>query len=133
MADCSSAAAARTACCAISGTATTSAASSSPQASASRPRSRGAALADAQPFRLATLAFDRPRDLKTREAVLAAFARAGLSSAESGRALLGWTGGFDKLAMAKRVLGEIDDAAICCCGDPGSDAALFDAYPCAID
>jgi hydroxymethylpyrimidine pyrophosphatase-like HAD family hydrolase len=93
----------------------------------------GAALADDQPFRLATLAFDRPRDLKTREAVLAAFSRAGLSSAESGRVLLGWTGGFDKLAMAKRVLGEIDDDAICCCGDPGGDAALFDAYSCAID
>jgi haloacid dehalogenase-like hydrolase len=93
----------------------------------------GAALADDQPFRLATLAFDRPRDAATRDAILAAFARAGLRSAQSGRFLLGWTGGFDKRAMAGRVLGDIDHEAICCCGDPGSDAALFDAYPCAID
>jgi hypothetical protein len=86
----------------------------------------GAALADDQPFRLATLAFDKPRDGAARAGVLTAFARAGLGSAETGRLLLGWTGGFDKLAMARRLLCDIDDEAICCCGD--GDKALLAAF-----
>jgi len=88
----------------------------------------GASLSDDQPFRLATLAFSKPRDAAVHRAILAALRRAGLSSTQNGQWLLGWSGGFDKLAMTRRVLADIDDEAICYCGDAENDVPMFAAF-----
>lgn len=86
----------------------------------------GAALADDQPFRLTSLAFTRTDAM--RAAILAAMKSEGLTTTENNLWLLGWFGDYDKLAMARRVLGEFDDDAVCYCGDSENDAPMFRAF-----
>jgi len=88
----------------------------------------GAALADDQPFRLTSLAFTRPDNAATRNAIHAALRDAGLSVTENNLWLLGWIGDFDKLAMTRRVLADVDDDAICYCGDSENDAPMFRTF-----
>lgn len=88
----------------------------------------GAALADDQPFRLASLAFARPDNAPARTALLAALRRAGLNATENNLWLLGWIGDFDKLAMTRRVLADVDDEEICYCGDSENDTPMFRTF-----
>jgi HAD superfamily hydrolase (TIGR01484 family) len=88
----------------------------------------GAVFADDQPFRLTSLAFSHPGDDETKHAILRALTDAGLSVTENNLWLLGWIGGFDKLAMTRRVLGHVDDDAICYLGDSENDAPMFKAF-----
>ncbi|MCV3769082.1 HAD family hydrolase [Rhizobium sp. TRM95796] len=66
----------------------------------------GATLADDQPFRLASLAFDKPEDPAQRDAILRTLQRAGADVTVNNLWILGWLGGYDKLAMTRRVLRE---------------------------
>lgn len=86
----------------------------------------GAAIADDQPFRLASLAFARDEEL--RYAVTAAMADAGLNTTANNLWLLGWFGAYDKLAMTRRVIGASRDNAVCYCGDSENDAPMFRAF-----
>jgi len=87
-----------------------------------------AALADDQPFRLASLAFARPQSEAVRTAILDAIREAGLSATQNNLWLLGWRGGFDKLAMVRWVLGDVEDDAVCYLADSENDAPMFKAF-----
>lgn len=87
-----------------------------------------AALADDQPFRLVSLAFTRPASETTRDAILDAIRDAGLSATQNNLWLLGWLGGFDKLAMVRWVLGGVEDDQVCYLGDSENDAPMFKAF-----
>lgn len=92
----------------------------------------GARLADDQPFRQTGLAFARPRDPDESAAILDALRAAGADTAVNDLWLLGWFGGYDKLAMTRRVLArtyglDIDahgDRALYC-GDSANDGPMF--------
>jgi HAD superfamily hydrolase (TIGR01484 family) len=90
----------------------------------------GSRLAHDQRYRETTLAFDR--ESGDSEAILARLAAAGASTAVNSLWVLGWFGGFDKLAMARRMLRElfaldIDAAAnaVLYVGDSPNDAPMF--------
>lgn len=94
-----------------------------------------AVLADDQPFRLTTLAFRADGGDAHRSAVLEALSGAGAQVTENNLWLLGWLGGFDKLAMARRVLGDhygldIDLAGdqVLYVGDSLNDAPMFSFF-----
>lgn len=92
-----------------------------------------AVLADDQPFRLTTLAFQDPGDEGRRRELLEALGAEGLRTTTNNLWVLGWLGGFDKLTMARRILSarfaldaEADNAAILYVGDSINDAPMFD-------
>lgn len=92
----------------------------------------GSALADDQPFRLTTQAFQAGADPALRERVVSALRAAGARATENNLWLLGWLGDFDKLAMARRVLAQlhginIDTAGddVLYVGDSVNDAPMF--------
>lgn len=94
-----------------------------------------ALLAEDQPFRMTTLAFRSGDDRDLAERVLAAMRQAGALTTENNLWLLGWFGGFDKLAMARRVLAEIfgldidtNGDAVLYVGDSLNDAPMFDHF-----
>jgi HAD superfamily hydrolase (TIGR01484 family) len=88
----------------------------------------GAALADDQPFRLTSIAFTRPRDEEAAQNVVNAMINSGLHVTRNNLWLLGWIGDFDKLAMTRRVLQDVDEDAICYLGDSENDAQMFAAF-----
>jgi HAD superfamily hydrolase (TIGR01484 family) len=93
-----------------------------------RARVPGAVFADDQPFRLSSIAFARPKNESTRTAIMAAIRDAGLRATENNLWVLGWLGDFDKLAMTRRVLAEVEDHAICYMGDSENDAPMFRTF-----
>lgn len=67
----------------------------------------GAAYAEDQPFRLASIAFARPDDAEACAAIVAALKAEGADVTVNNLWVLGWLGGYDKRAMALRVLAEV--------------------------
>ncbi|MGA8172038.1 MAG: HAD-IIB family hydrolase [Methylocystis sp.] len=91
-----------------------------------------AVLADDQPFRLASLGFLAPNSAQEREAIVAALRRANADVTLNNLWVLGWIGGYNKLAMARRVLAkfygldiDFDRDAVMYCGDSTNDAPMF--------
>ncbi|MBG0808297.1 HAD family hydrolase, partial [Methylosinus sp. H3A] len=64
----------------------------------------GATFAEDQPFRLTSIAFARPEDADARAAISSAIRAAGADVTDNNLWVLGWLGGYDKLAMTRRVL-----------------------------
>jgi HAD superfamily hydrolase (TIGR01484 family) len=95
----------------------------------------GAELAHDQRYRETTLAF-RNRDAAEAGAILARLAAAGARTTLNSIWVLGWFGDFDKLAMARRMMGELfgadidRDAGSCLyVGDSPNDAPMFAFFP----
>lgn len=94
-----------------------------------------------QPFRLTSLAFDRPEEEALRAALVERFRRAGARVTVNSLWVLGWFGAYDKLAMARRVLAEAHGidldgdgweerrAAVLYVGDSTNDAPMFGFFP----
>jgi HAD superfamily hydrolase (TIGR01484 family) len=94
-----------------------------------------AALADDQPFRLTTVAFQITGDRQHDEAIESCLRDNGLRTTQNNLWILGWPAGFDKLAMARRVLGaaynldiDKDGDAVLYVGDSTNDAPMFDFF-----
>jgi HAD superfamily hydrolase (TIGR01484 family) len=94
-----------------------------------------AAFAEDQPFRMTSVAFSQPEDLDTRAAIIDALRAAGADVTLNNLWVLGWLGGYDKLAMARRVLHEgysididADRDAILYAGDSTNDAPMFSFF-----
>jgi HAD superfamily hydrolase (TIGR01484 family) len=92
----------------------------------------GAKLAKDQPFRLTSIAFAQPDDRAARDTILAGLRRAGADATVNNLWILGWLGGYDKLAMTRRVMKEIYDIdvdrqndEILYIGDSTNDAPMF--------
>lgn len=101
-------------------------------AAAIRREAPGAELADDQPFRLTTLAFQATDDVGLRTEIQDALRAGGARTTENNLWLLGWLGDFDKLAMARRALTELYDVdidrdgdQILYVGDSLNDAPMF--------
>ncbi|MFG1477181.1 HAD-IIB family hydrolase [Xanthobacter sp. V4C-4] len=99
----------------------------------------GAVFAEDQPFRLTSIAFSQPEDAAARAAIVSALGAAGADVTVNNLWVLGWRGGYDKLAMAKRVLqesyGVSPDAAraqVLYVGDSVNDAPMFGYFPHAV-
>ncbi|MGA8380190.1 MAG: HAD-IIB family hydrolase [Stellaceae bacterium] len=95
----------------------------------------GAALAGDQAYRQATLAFRNPGP-PVSEQIVAALAEAGARTVANSLWVLGWFGGFDKLAMARRVLAQLfgcdierERDALVYVGDSLNDEPMFGFFP----
>jgi HAD superfamily hydrolase (TIGR01484 family) len=92
-----------------------------------------AKLADDQPFRLASLAFTRPKDAGECASIETALREAGANTTLNNLWVLGWFGNYDKLAMSRKVLREFYGLdvgtpardAVLYCGDSENDAPMF--------
>lgn len=91
-----------------------------------------AQLADDQPFRMSSLAFAAPDDPAVRRNMVAALRGQGADVTLNNLWLLGWLGGYDKLAMTRRVLQEVYGVdidsqrdAVLYTGDSTNDAPMF--------
>jgi HAD superfamily hydrolase (TIGR01484 family) len=91
-----------------------------------------AVVADDQPFRLTSLAFAQPDRETDRRVIVTAMVDAGLDVTVNNIWIVGWLGGYDKLAMARRVMADVfgididaDRDAILYCGDSANDAPMF--------
>ncbi|MCX8996668.1 HAD-IIB family hydrolase [Rhizobiaceae bacterium BDR2-2] len=95
-----------------------------------------ARFADDQPFRLTSLAFAQPQDKKEeRAAILDALRDASADVTINNLWILGWLGGYDKLAMARRVLLDhygldinAGRSAVLYTGDSLNDASMFSFF-----
>ncbi|NTG28730.1 HAD-IIB family hydrolase [Agrobacterium rhizogenes] len=94
-----------------------------------------ATFADDQPFRLTSIAFRQPEDQEIRAAIIAALRASGADVAVNNLWVLGWLGGYDKLAMARRILAESygidiekDRDAVLYVGDSTNDAPMFSFF-----
>ena len=92
----------------------------------------GATFAEDQPFRLTSIAFARPEDADARAAIASAMRAAGADVTDNNLWVLGWLGGYDKLAMTRRVLAtsygvdiEAERDAVLYVGDSINDAPMF--------
>lgn len=92
----------------------------------------GLELADDQPYRRTSIAFARPASRDTAVSIVRAFEAAGARATLNAIWVLGWLGGYDKIASARRFLPEavgIDIDAdldrIVFVGDSGNDAPMF--------
>lgn len=97
---------------------------------------QGATPADDQPFRLTSLAFDLPPQPATRAAILATLKDAGADVTVNNLWILAWLGGYDKLAMTRRVMLEVHGVdiearreEILYVGDSANDAPMFGFFP----
>ncbi|MBO9535580.1 HAD-IIB family hydrolase [Herbaspirillum sp.] len=95
----------------------------------------GTRLADDQPFRLASIAFARDGNSRQEREVADALREQGLDVAINNLWILGWLGGYDKLAAARKMLeeeyGVDDDAAdeiVAYSGDSLNDGPMFARY-----
>ena len=95
-----------------------------------------AALADDQPFRLTSLAFTQPADRETAVAIVRAFEAAGARATPNAIWALGWLGGYDKVAAARKFLPEAvgldidaDLDRVVFVGDSVNDAPMFARVP----
>jgi HAD superfamily hydrolase (TIGR01484 family) len=89
-----------------------------------------------QPFRLTSLAFDRPASTEASADLCALFHAAGADTTVNSLWVLGWFGGYDKLIAARRFMHEaygIDIDAqsdhIVYVGDSTNDAPMFRHFP----
>jgi HAD superfamily hydrolase (TIGR01484 family) len=96
----------------------------------------GCEIAHDQHYREATLAFVKPEDAALREAILARLGEAGAQTTVNSLWVLGWRGGFDKLAMTGRMLAELfatdiarDAEAFVYVGDSLNDEPMFGFFP----
>jgi hypothetical protein len=94
-----------------------------------------ASLSDDQPFRLTSIAFNRPRSEPECRALRSAFVDAGANVSCNDLWVLGWIGAYDKLSMACRVLAaeyDIDPEAarsvVAYCGDSENDLPMFEFF-----
>ncbi|QGM48020.1 HAD-IIB family hydrolase [Methylocystis heyeri] len=94
-----------------------------------------ASFAQDQPFRLTSLAFARPQNQAEQEAILGALREAPADTTVNNLWVLGWLGGYDKLAMSRRVLRdhygldiETDPGAVLYSGDSTNDAPMFSFF-----
>ncbi|AOK57600.1 HAD family hydrolase [Burkholderia stagnalis] len=94
-----------------------------------------ARLADDQPFRMTSVAFARSGDAAFDDRVAQALRQAGADVTVNNLWVLGWLGGYDKLAMARRVLAqhygvdiEQERHAILYSGDSTNDAPMFEFF-----
>lgn len=92
----------------------------------------GATFAEDQPFRLTSIAFARPEDADARAAIASAMRAAGADVTDNNLWVLGWLGGYDKLAMTRRVLAtsygvdiDVERDAVLYVGDSINDAPMF--------
>lgn len=95
----------------------------------------GAALADDQPYRQTTLAFRNPGPPMS-EQIVAVLAAAGARTVANSLWVLGWFGGFDKLAMARRMLARLfacdierERETFIYVGDSLNDGPMFGFFP----
>jgi HAD superfamily hydrolase (TIGR01484 family) len=91
-----------------------------------------AMIADDQPFRLTSLAFVQPDSEADRGVLVAVMRKAGLDVTVNNLWILGWIGGYDKLAMARRAMADAYNInidanrdAVLYCGDSTNDAPMF--------
>jgi len=91
-----------------------------------------ARFAEDQKFRLTSIAFAQPDDPDMAAAILAALRENRADTTVNNLWILGWLGGYDKLAMARRVLAEtyqtdiaVDNQAVLYVGDSTNDAPMF--------
>lgn len=96
----------------------------------------GCAIAHDQRYRETTLAFADPADAALREAILARLREAGAQTTVNSLWVLGWRGGFDKLAMSRRMLAELfatdvarEADAVVYVGDSLNDEPMFGFFP----
>lgn len=94
-----------------------------------------AAFADDQPFRLTSIAFVQPHDRADRDMILRVLREAGADVTVNNLWILGWLGGYDKLAMARRILRdhygiriESESDTILYVGDSTNDAPMFSFF-----
>jgi HAD superfamily hydrolase (TIGR01484 family) len=94
-----------------------------------------ARLAEDNRFRLTSVAFARPTDAELCAAILSALRAVGADTTVNNLWVLGWFGGYDKLAMTKRVLTqeygldvEADKGAVLYTGDSTNDAPMFSYF-----
>jgi hypothetical protein len=95
-----------------------------------------AAFAQDQPFRLASIAFVRPESPSEQQAIVAELQKAGADLTLNSLWVLGWLGGYDKLAMSARILSacygidiETERGAVLYIGDSTNDAPMFGFFP----
>jgi 3-deoxy-D-manno-octulosonate 8-phosphate phosphatase KdsC-like HAD superfamily phosphatase len=95
----------------------------------------GCVLAPDQPYRGSTLAFHNPGP-PVSERIAAELAEAGARTVVNSLWVLGWFGGFDKLAMTRRMLAELfatdigrDRDAFIYAGDSLNDEPMFGFFP----
>lgn len=95
----------------------------------------GALIVDDQPFRLTSIAFAQPEDAGARAAIVAALREEGADVTVNNLWVLGWLGGYDKLAMGRRVLADAYGLAwesaldqVVYVGDSVNDAPMFGAF-----
>jgi HAD superfamily hydrolase (TIGR01484 family) len=91
-----------------------------------------ATYADDQPFRLTSLAFAQPQDKGVAQRLVEALRAEGAETTINNLWILGWLGGYDKLAMTRRVMTETfgididtDRGAVLYTGDSTNDAPMF--------
>jgi HAD superfamily hydrolase (TIGR01484 family) len=85
-----------------------------------------------QAFRLTSLAFERPREKAAQDEMLRALQAENADATVNNLWVLAWLGGYDKLAMSRRILREchgldidVDSDAVLYTGDSTNDAPMF--------
>lgn len=96
---------------------------------------RAAAFQKLKQIRLTSLAFGQPEEDSEQEAILSALRAEGADATINNLWILGWLGGYDKLAMARRVLlahygldVEKNRDALLYTGDSTNDAPMFSFF-----
>ncbi len=94
-----------------------------------------AVFAEDQSFRLTSLAFAQPDDVSIRAAIITALRNAGADVTVNNLWVLGWLGGYDKLAMTRRVMAEAygvdidaEPDTVLYVGDSTNDAPMFSFF-----
>jgi hypothetical protein len=93
-------------------------------------------LSSDQPFRLTSLAIDRPRDHAAARALLARLEEKGADATLNSIWALAWFGGYDKVKAARKFLPaatgydvDLDRDRIVFVGDSANDAPMFSHIP----
>jgi HAD superfamily hydrolase (TIGR01484 family) len=91
-----------------------------------------AVFAEDQAFRLTCVAFAQPQDPVIRSVIISALRNSGADVTVNNLWLLGWLGGYDKLAMSRRVMAEVygldideNPDTVLYVGDSTNDAPMF--------
>lgn len=94
-----------------------------------------AKYADDQPFRLTSIAFEQPENVKDRRTIVDALSAAGADVTVNNLWILGWLGGYDKLAMTRRTMADVygvnidgDHNQIVYSGNSTNDAPMFEFF-----
>jgi hypothetical protein len=93
-------------------------------------------LSDDQPFRLTSLAIERPHDNSAAQSVLNSLRNAGADATLNSIWALAWFGGYDKLKAARKYLPavtghdiDLDRDRLAFVGDSANDASMFAHLP----